>query len=236
MTTGRSAPRLTVTLGLRYDYYQQYKQSDDKFADIYQNGFLVGNVVTPRIRPTAADLIQPDCKDSGPRFGFAYRPSFAGESGGPRRLRHLLHAGNIERDFRDGGRRPGHSRRFGQRKPRRQAEIFFNDPFCECGHVPGALNFAVSQRPEHAGQLHSAVESEHPAQTARQHCPGYGLCGFERHTTLSRPMRDLNRPLQMWIPRTPGLASLNARRPNQQFLRAVQAISRTATPSTTLCR
>ena len=35
-------PRLTMTFGLRYDYFQRYTQSDDKFVNIELNGFIVG--------------------------------------------------------------------------------------------------------------------------------------------------------------------------------------------------
>ena len=38
-------PRLTINLGLRCDYFAPYTQKDDKFADIYQNGFSSRNVV-----------------------------------------------------------------------------------------------------------------------------------------------------------------------------------------------
>nr|MDQ2899767.1 TonB-dependent receptor [Acidobacteriota bacterium] len=42
-------------------------------------------------------------------------------------------------------------------------------------------------------------------------------------TRLFVTFADLNRPIDVVDPRTPGLASLNARRPDQQFLRPVQA-------------
>ncbi|MEO7653178.1 MAG: TonB-dependent receptor, partial [Bryobacteraceae bacterium] len=42
-------------------------------------------------------------------------------------------------------------------------------------------------------------------------------------TRLIVTFEDLNRPLQIVDPRTPGLASLNARRPSQEYLRPVRA-------------
>ena len=34
-------PRLTLNIGLRYDYFGRYTQTDDKFVNIEQNGFVV---------------------------------------------------------------------------------------------------------------------------------------------------------------------------------------------------
>ena len=76
------APRLTLTLGLRYDYFQRYKQKDDKFVDIYLNGFVIqGTAVTTQNSPYGRELLAPDRNNFGPRFGFAYRVTSS-----PRRL------------------------------------------------------------------------------------------------------------------------------------------------------
>ena len=37
----KATSRLTINVGLRYDYFQPYVQSDDKFVNIEQNGFMV---------------------------------------------------------------------------------------------------------------------------------------------------------------------------------------------------
>jgi outer membrane receptor protein involved in Fe transport len=76
----KTTDRLTINLGLRWDYYAPYTQRDDRFADIYQNGFLITNVFTPANSPYGRGLLQRNLKDFGPRFGFAYRPRFAGET------------------------------------------------------------------------------------------------------------------------------------------------------------
>jgi len=34
-------PRLTLNLGLRYDLFGRYTQSDDKFVNIDQNGLIL---------------------------------------------------------------------------------------------------------------------------------------------------------------------------------------------------
>ena len=56
-----------------------------------------------------------------------------------------------------------------------------------------------------------------------------------KSTRLIVTFEDLDRPIQLVDPRTPGLASLNARRPNQDYQRAVRRTSRSATPYTTRC-
>src|SRR6266404_120752 len=73
-------PRLTLTLGLRYDYFQRYKQKDDKFVNVEQNGFVLANTVTPQTSQFGRELMAPDRNNLGPRFGFAWRPPFAGET------------------------------------------------------------------------------------------------------------------------------------------------------------
>ena len=50
--------RVTINFGLRYDVFGRYKQKDDRFADILQNGYILGGVVNPTtsIRPIVVDF------------------------------------------------------------------------------------------------------------------------------------------------------------------------------------
>ena len=73
-------PNLTLNIGLRYDYFQPYKQSDDKFVNIELNGFIVADTVTPKTSRYGRPLIAPDRNNWGPRIGFAYRPEFVKDS------------------------------------------------------------------------------------------------------------------------------------------------------------
>ena len=73
-------PNLTLNIGLRYDLFGRYTQSDDKFVNIAQNGLIVGDLVTTQTSPYGRHLMASDKNNFGPRFGFAYRPRFLGDA------------------------------------------------------------------------------------------------------------------------------------------------------------
>jgi hypothetical protein len=214
-------PRLTLTLGLRYDYFSKYKQKDDKFADIYQNGFVVGNVFTPSTSPYGRGLIQPDYNNFGPRFGFAYRPTFFGESviRGGYGIYYTPEISNAIFAMAEGAQATAGASVTGNLtgKP----NIFFNDPFSSAV-TTGALNFAVSNdqnmRDSYIQQWNLNVQHKLPGSIILD--VGYvGAKGTRLYVTYG----DLNRPLALIDPSIPGQPSVNSRRPNQQFQRAVQS-------------
>ena len=67
---------LTLNLGIRWDHFAPYRQDDDKYADIYvgADGLNPGNVYTAATSPYGRGLIQPVYHDFQPRVGFAYQP------------------------------------------------------------------------------------------------------------------------------------------------------------------
>ncbi|HEV2274018.1 MAG TPA: carboxypeptidase regulatory-like domain-containing protein [Acidobacteriaceae bacterium] len=67
---------LTVNLGFRWDHFAPYTQDDNKYADIYiaANGINPDRVVTPATSPYGRGLLQPTYHDFQPRLGFAYQP------------------------------------------------------------------------------------------------------------------------------------------------------------------
>lgn len=66
-------PNLTLTLGLRYEYFGVLKEQDNKVANFMfgPNGGLVGS----RVEPTS-QLYNADKNNFAPRFGFAYSPRY----------------------------------------------------------------------------------------------------------------------------------------------------------------
>ncbi len=67
---------LTLNLGIRWDHFAPYTQDDDKYAAIYigADGLNPGAVYTAANAPYGRGLIQPVYHDFQPRFGFAYQP------------------------------------------------------------------------------------------------------------------------------------------------------------------
>ena len=52
-------------------------QTDDKIVNIEQNGFVPTGIANPANSQYGRGLLKPNRKNFGPRFGFAYQPSFA---------------------------------------------------------------------------------------------------------------------------------------------------------------
>jgi outer membrane receptor protein involved in Fe transport len=216
----KTTSRLTINLGLRYDYFAPYTQSDDRFDDIYQNGFVLSSVATPQNSPYGRGLLQPNRKDFGPRFGFAYRPSFGGDSviRGGYGIYWTTQISNAIFAMAEGAQATSGASVIGNitGKP----NIFFNDPFSSATSSSSSLPFAVSNdqnlRDSYIQQWNLNIQHKLPANIVLD----VGYVGA-KGTRLIVTFGDLNRPIQVVDPRTPGLASLNARRPDPDFPRAV---------------
>ncbi len=67
---------LTLNLGFRWDHFAPYVQDNNKYADIYvgANGLNPSQVVTPATSPYGRGLLQPTYHDFQPRIGFAWQP------------------------------------------------------------------------------------------------------------------------------------------------------------------
>lgn len=72
----RITPTLTLNLGFRWDHFAPYTQDDDKYADLYigADGLNPSIAVTPANSPNGRGLIKPYYHDFQPRVGFAYQP------------------------------------------------------------------------------------------------------------------------------------------------------------------
>jgi hypothetical protein len=99
--------------------------------------------------------------------------------------------------------------------------LFFNNPFVG-SQTSGALNFAVSNDPEmrdsYIQQWNFNIQRQLPGKMLVE----AGYVG-SKGTRLIVTFEDLNRPIALVDPRTPGLGSLNSRRPNQLFQRNVRS-------------
>ena len=214
-------PRLTLNMGLRYDYFQPMKQSNDKFVDIYQNGFQVTDYVFPKNSPYGRGLLQPDRTDFSPRFGFAYRPTHFGESviRGGYGIYYTPEISNVIFAMAEGAQATAGADIIGNIAG--APNVFFNNPFASAVSS-GALNFAVSVdqniRDSYVQQWNLNVQHKLPGSVVLD----VGYVG-SKGTRLAVTFPDFNRPIALVDPTAPGIASLNSRRPNQTFLRPVQS-------------
>jgi hypothetical protein len=213
--------RLTVNLGLRYDYFQPYVQADDRIVNITQTGYGIGGFATPQDSPFGRGLIRPDRNNFGPRIGIAYRPALLNDtviragygvyytpqiSGAIFAMAEGAQATAGANITANAGGAP---------------TLFFNDPFAG-SRTTGSLNFAVSNDPDmrdsYIQQWNLNLQRLLPGKVMLD----VGYVG-SKGTRLIVTFEDLNRPIALVDPRTPGLASLNARRPNQAFQRNVRS-------------
>ena len=214
-------PRLTLNFGLRWDYFQRYKQKDDQMVNIQLNGFVVGDTVTTKTSPFGRELMAADWNNVGPRFGFAWRPPVAGETvvRGGYGIYYTPQISNAIFAMAEGAQATAGASLNGNIVG--APNLFFSNPFA--GAVTnGALNFAVSNdqnmRDSYVQQWNLNVQHKLPGNVVLD----MGYVG-SKGTKLVVTYEDLNRPIQLVDPRTPGLASLNARRPNQLYQRNVRA-------------
>ena len=214
------SPRLTLNLGLRYDYFQPYKQTDDKFVNIELNGFVAGNLVTTQTSQYGRALIAPDRNNWGPRFGFAYRPSRLDDTviRGGYGIYFTPQISNAIFAMAEGAQATAGASVQGNLTG--APNIFFNDPFSSAV-TTGALNFAVGNdqnlRDSYIQQWNLNVQHKLPGDILFD----IGYVG-SKGTRLIVTFEDLNRPVQLVVP-GPGVAPVNARRPNQAYQRAVRA-------------
>ena len=164
----------------------------------------------------------PDKNNFGPRFGFAWRPAMLGSETvvrGGYGFYYTPQISNAIFAMAEGAQATSGATVVGNivGKP----NLFFSDPFA--GSVTtGALNFAVANdqymRDSYIQQWNFNVQKKLPGNIVLD----TGYVG-SKGTKLVVTYEDLNRPIQIVDPRTPGLASLNARRPNQLYQRNVRS-------------
>lgn len=214
-------PRLSLSLGLRYDYFQPMTQVDDKMVNIEQNGLIAAGLVTTQTAQYGRGLLKPNRKNFGPRFGFAYQPSFVKDA--------VIRAGygiyytpqisNAIFAMVEGAQATAGASLIGNLTgvPNlTYANVFSNIPTSG----PNPYNFAVSNDQN----LRDSYIQQWNLNIQKKLIGGIVLdTGYvgSKGTALIATLGDINRPIVVVDPRTAGLPSLNARRPDQLFLRAV---------------
>ncbi len=217
----KATSRLTLNFGLRYDYFQPYVQSDDQFVNIEQNGFIVAGLTDPKTSRYGRGLIAPDRNDWSPRFGFAYRPGLFKDAvvRGGYGIYYTPQISNAIFAMAEGAQATAGANIIGNLTG--SPNVLFSNPFATA-QVTGALNFAVSNdqnlRDTYVQQWNFNVQKKLPGNVVLD----VGYVG-SKSTRLIVTFEDLNRPIALVDPRTPGLPSLNSRRPNQTWQRNVRS-------------
>ncbi len=217
-------PSLTLTLGLRYDYFQRWTQGDDKIIDIYQNGFLVTGYTTPQNSPYGPSLLAPDRNNFGPRVGIAWRPEKLRDTvirTGYGIYYQQMHP-NANFSMVEGAQAYDSASVIGSGTS--TPDVFFNDPFAKAQVGSTNLNATTSidpnQRDAYIQQWNFAIQHEFRGRILLD--VGYvGSKGTRLDTAFDEGALALNRPIQLVDPRTPGLPGIDARRPNQDYQRFV---------------
>jgi hypothetical protein len=189
-------------------------------VNIEQNGLFVTKLVTPA-SAAFSRMVQSDRNNFGPRIGLAWKPRFVAQS--VVRAGYGIYYNHIHPNAPFGMTESSQAKSsysvVGPAAGR--PEIFFNDPFRGAG-APGAeLNAVPSNDPYYRDayiqQWNLTVQTKVPSGFLLD----VGYVG-SKGTRLSVTLPAMNRPFEIVDPRTPGLASINARRPNPQFARAIQ--------------
>jgi hypothetical protein len=219
---------LTVNLGLRWDHFAPYTQDDDKYADIYigADGLNPGTVATPANSPYGRGLIQPVYHDFQPRFGFAWQPVSKIVVRGGYGLYFTPEIDNAWFAMAEGAQAQsgaaltGNAGRTSPTPSLRLPNLTFTNPFP--GVTSGGPNtypFAIAMdqhlQDQMTSQFNLIVQGQLPGRISAE--AGYvGALG--RHNFVTE---NANIP----VPVDPASTTLtvNARRPNQNFLRNVQS-------------
>ncbi|MGE0884920.1 MAG: carboxypeptidase regulatory-like domain-containing protein [Blastocatellales bacterium] len=210
-------PNFTLNLGLRYDYFQRPVQSDDRMANIEVNGVIPAATVFPGTSAYGRSLIAPDKNNFGPRFGFAWQPGFVRDAvvRGGYGVYFTPEIYNAYFAMAEGAQATGGASLTGNLSG--VPNIFTSNPYGTSSS--GALSFTVANdqnmRDSYIQQWNLNIQKKLPASVVLD--VGYvGSKGTKLIVTF-----PANQPIQLVDPKTPGLPSLNARRPNTTYARSM---------------
>ncbi len=213
-------PNLTVNLGIRYDYLQPLFDSQRRMANIEQNGLYVTRLVNPT---TAAfpRMVRGDKNNFAPRVGLAWRPTFVKDA--VVRMGYGIYYNHVHPNAPFGMTESSQAKGSYQvdGAPAGKPTVFFNDPFISAASPTVQLNAVPSNDPNYR----DAYIQQWNLTIQKKTVGGFVIdAGYvaSKSTRLSVTLPAMNRPDVLVDPRTPGLASINARRPNQAFARSIQ--------------
>lgn len=211
---------LTMNIGIRYDYLQPLFDSQGRMANIEQDGLFVTKLVTPATA-SYPRMVRGDKNNFGPRFGLAWRPGFAKETvvrAGYGMYYNHIHP-NAPFGMTESSQAKGSYQVDGA--PAGRPTVFFNDPFASAVSPTLQLNAVPSNDPNYR----DAYIQQWNFTLQKKIIGGFVIdAGYvgSKSTRLSVTLPAMNRPFETVDPRTPGLAPINARRPNQAFARSIQ--------------
>ncbi|MBL8209113.1 MAG: TonB-dependent receptor [Bryobacterales bacterium] len=213
-------PSLTMNIGVRYDYLQPLFDSQGRMANIEQNGVYVTKLVTPA---TAAfpRMVQGDKNNFSPRFGLAWRPGFAKDA--VVRMGYGVYYNHIHPNAPFGMTESSQAKGSYQvdGAPAGRPTVFFNDPFASAVSPTVQLNAVPANDPYYRDAYIQQWNFTVQKKTYGGFLVDAGYVA-SKSTRLSVTLPAMNRPDVTVDPRTPGLPSINARRPNQAFQRSIQ--------------
>lgn len=213
-------PRLSLNLGARYDYLQPLFDSQARMANIEQNGLFLTKLVTPA---TAAypRMVRGDKNNFSPRVGLAWRPAFVNDT--------VIRAGygvyfnhvhpNAPFGMTESSQAKGSYTVNGA--PAGTPNVFFHDPFASAVSPVLQFNAVPSNDPNYRDAYIQQWNFTVQKKLVGGFLVDAGYVG-SKGTALSVTLPSMNRPFVVVDPRTAGLASINARRPNPSIARAVQ--------------
>ncbi len=221
---------LTLNLGLRWDHFPPWVQDDDRFAVIFAgaNGVTPDHIVTTATSPYGRGLSRPNYYDFAPRLGFAWQPYGANQTvvRGGYGIYFVPDIANGYFQQAEGfqaqaGAALTGTNGNGALGAQAVPSLTFGNPFpgVTLGGTP-TYPFAVEIYQNLADQMtqqfNLTVQTVFPGKITGD-IAYVGSLGSHNYVYI--PDVNLPRPVN---PATPGLASVNARRPNQTFPRAVQ--------------
>ncbi len=220
---------LTLNLGIRWDHFAPYTQDDDKYADIYigADGLNPGTVYTAANSPNGRGLIAPVYHDFQPRVGFAYQPPMFDKfviRGGygiffTPEIDNAWFAMAEGAQAQAGAALNGNTGLKGTTPAAKLPNILFNNPFPGVtAGGPSTYPFAIAMDQHLQDQMTQQFNLTTQVQLPGKMSFDVGYVGARGTHNFITPTINVGTPID---PATTTL-SVNARRPNQNFLRNVQ--------------